>query len=120
VVISTRNRPNLLRRSMQSILDQTVRPLELIVVDGCSERSNESVIADLAGDSLEICYRRLTRLAGAPTTRNVGAQQARGEILMFLDDDDVWAPEKIETQPPYWRSTPRPEPSIPACWRSTT
>jgi glycosyltransferase involved in cell wall biosynthesis len=83
---------------MRSVLNQTVRPLELIVVDDCSAHPNESVVADAKGSGLDIRYERLTGNSGASIARNIGAQQARSEVLMFLDDDDTWEPDKIETQ----------------------
>ena len=83
---------------MVSVIGQTVRPQELIVVDDCSSHSNEFAVAEYSGNGLKIYYHRLTQRSGASAARNAGARLASGEILMFLDDDDVWEPRKVETQ----------------------
>lgn len=98
VIITTCDRPDELRRSVASVVGQTVRPQELIVVDDCSSHPNESAVAEHSGNGLKIHYHRLTQRSGASAARNAGASLAGGEILMFLDDDDVWEPRKVETQ----------------------
>lgn len=98
VIITTCDRPDDLHRSIASVVGQTVRPQELIVVDDCSSRPNDSAVAEHLGSGLKIHYHRLAQRSGASSARNAGASLARGEILMFLDDDDVWEPRKVETQ----------------------
>jgi glycosyltransferase involved in cell wall biosynthesis len=98
VIITTCDRPDELRRSIASVVGQTARPQELIVVDDCSSHPNESAIAERSGNGLEIHYHRLMQRSGASAARNAGASLASGEILMFLDDDDVWEPRKVEAQ----------------------
>ena len=98
VIITTCDRPDELRRSIASVVGQTVRPQELIVVDDCSSPPNESAVAESSGNGLKIHYHRLTQRSGASAARNAGARLASGEILMFLDDDDVWERRKVETQ----------------------
>jgi glycosyltransferase involved in cell wall biosynthesis len=98
VIITTCDRPDELRRSIASVIGQTVRPQELIVVDDYSSHPNESAVAEYSGNGLKIHYHRLTQRSGASAARNAGARLASGEILMFLDDDDVWEPRKVETQ----------------------
>jgi glycosyltransferase involved in cell wall biosynthesis len=98
VIITTCDRPDELRRSIASVVGQTVRPQELIVVDDCSSPPNESAVAESSGNGLKIHYHRLTQRSGAAAARNAGARLASGEILMFLDDDDVWERRKVETQ----------------------
>ena len=92
VIITTCDRPDELRRSIASVMGQTVRPQELIVVDDCSSHPNDSAVAEHRRSCLKIHYHRLTQRSGASAARNAGASLASGEILMFLDDDDVWAP----------------------------
>ena len=98
VIIATCDRPDQLRRSIASVIGQTVRPAELIVVDDCSVSPAKSPVAERTGVGFEIRYHRLMERSGASAARNAGARLAHGEIIMFLDDDDVWEPHKIETQ----------------------
>jgi glycosyltransferase involved in cell wall biosynthesis len=98
VIITTCDRPDELRRCIASVIGQTVRPQELIVVDDCSAHSNDAAIGEYSGNGLEIHYHRLTQRSGASAARNAGASLAGGDILMFLDDDDAWEPRKVETQ----------------------
>ena len=100
VIITTCDRPEQLRRGITSVLGQTTLPKELIVVDDCSRDGAKLSELSKPGYSggCEIRACRLERRLGAPTARNAGASLARGEILMFLDDDDTWAPTKVERQ----------------------
>ena len=106
VIITTCERPDELRRSIASVVGQTVRPHELIVVDDCSSYPNEAAVVEHRSSCLKICYHRLTQRSGASTARNAGARLASGEILMFLDDDDVWEPRKVEAQLSLFASHP--------------
>ena len=97
VIITTCDRPDQLGRSIASVMGQTVQPTELIVVDDCSLTPVEDLVRERTG-CFEIHYHRLMERAGASAARNAGATLAHGEIIMFLDDDDVWEARKIETQ----------------------
>jgi len=100
VIITTCDRPEQLRRSVASVLAQTTPPSELIIIDDCSRdapRDGEfSKPGYGAGCAVRVC--RLEQRSGAPAARNAGASLARSEILMFLDDDDIWEHSKVETQ----------------------
>lgn len=95
-VIPTHNRAHFLERSIRSVLNQTYRNIELIVVDDCSTDDTESLIGTIADDRLR--YIKLETKAGAPAARNVGVQEARGSYIAFQDSDDEWLPEKLELQ----------------------
>lgn len=96
VVIPTCNRPQLLRRAVSSVLAQTYRELECIVVDDASAGDTAAVLA--AFDDKRIVFLRNEQNRGAPASRNRGIAAARGEFVALLDDDDEWFPEKIEKQ----------------------
>lgn len=96
VVIPTRNRPDLVCRAVRSVLAQTHRDLEVIVVvDGPDEPSRAAL--DALGDD-RVRVHVLPAKGGAPHARNVGARLATGTWTAFLDDDDEWLPAKLETQ----------------------
>jgi hypothetical protein len=92
VVIPTIGRDEL-RRAVESALDQTVS-VEVIVVVDRLDRFGQ-VVNDLG--NLEVKVIQNPR-KGAPAARNVGAEQATGDFIAFLDDDDHWLPQKLELQ----------------------
>jgi glycosyltransferase involved in cell wall biosynthesis len=98
VVVPTYNRPNRLRRSVSSIIDQTYRPIEIIVVDDCSETPATDVLDQYNGDDITITIVRHEQNQGANAARNTGIQHSSGEFIAFLDDDDEWYPLKLQRQ----------------------
>jgi glycosyltransferase involved in cell wall biosynthesis len=99
VVIPTKDRPEMLRRAVVSVLGQTYAPLELIVVDDGSAEPAREAIADLDPGTLErFIVRRHEDNQGGAAARNTGLREACGEYVAFLDDDDRWTPHKLEKQ----------------------
>jgi glycosyltransferase involved in cell wall biosynthesis len=99
VVIPTKDRPEMLRRAVLSVLGQTYTPVELIVVDDGSAEPAREAIGDLeAGDLERFVIRRHEENQGGAAARNTGIREARGEYIAFLDDDDRWTPHKLEKQ----------------------
>jgi glycosyltransferase involved in cell wall biosynthesis len=96
VVIPTRNRCHLLPRALRSVLRQTVRELELVVVDDASSDGTRELVEGLSDDRVRLARHRLRR--GASAARNTGIRLARGEYVAFLDDDDQWLPGKLAQQ----------------------
>ena len=94
VIIPNYNYGRFLREAIDSALNQTVRPHEVIVVDdGSTDQSGE--ILESYGAQI-ITVRQQNQGVGA--ARNKGAEIATGEFLAFLDADDYWGPEKLEKQ----------------------
>ncbi len=94
VIIPNYNYGRFLREAIDSALNQTVRPHEVIVVDdGSTDQSGE--ILESYGAQI-ITVRQQNQGVGA--ARNKGAEIATGEYLAFLDADDYWAPRKLEKQ----------------------
>ena len=97
VVITTYNRPKMLSKAISSVLNQTLQDIEIIVVDDVSTEDNAAVI-DSFGDKRITLIRNETHLGGA-IGRNVGAAAGQsGEWIAFLDDDDLFLPDKLERQ----------------------
>ncbi len=94
VIIPTYNRCAMLREAVESVLSQTFRELELIVVD---DGSGDGTAELLAGYGNSITTLRTAR-HGVSAARNIGALRATGRWLAFLDSDDIWLPEKLERQ----------------------
>ena len=99
VVLPTYNRPETLARAVATVTDQTYAPVELVVVDDCSERPAADVLADLDTGGLDTvtCVRHAEN-RGANAARNTGIREADGAFVAFLDDDDRWGPAKLDRQ----------------------
>lgn len=96
IVLPTYNRAPLLGRSIRSVLGQSYRDYELLVVDDGSTDETSGVVADFS--DRRIRYLALERNAGAGAARNVGIRAARGKFLAFQDSDDEWVPSKLAEQ----------------------
>jgi glycosyltransferase involved in cell wall biosynthesis len=97
VVIPTHDRPERVVRAAKSVDSQSATPGELIVVNDGSNKSYKSVEEKIEKLNVSTKYIKTEGL-GAPAARNVGARHANGEVLMFLDDDDLWTESKIKNQ----------------------
>ena len=96
VILPTYNRAELLPRSIQTVLGQTYRDLELIVVDDGSEDDTASVMRGFSDERIR--YLRLSRNLGVSAAQNAGLAEARGAFLAFQGSDDEWHPTKLERQ----------------------
>lgn len=94
IVIPTFNRAATIVRAVESVLQQTYRPLELIVVDDGSTDGTSEVLQAYGN---AIVYVRQDN-AGPAAARNRGIRESQGELVAFLDSDDVWLATKLERQ----------------------
>ena len=96
IIVRTKDRPKLLKRALQSISVQTYRPIEVVLVNdgGCDLDIEE--IKSILGD-ISLNYIRLEKNTGRAHAGNVGIENAKGEYIGFLDDDDEFYPEHLET-----------------------
>lgn len=96
VIIPTWNRATSLECAVRSALTQTHPPLEVLVCDDGSTDNTEQVVRSIGDSRVVWCP---GERAGRPAIpRNRGIRASRGEWLAFLDDDDVWLPEKLAIQ----------------------
>lgn len=95
IVISAYNRPEPLVEAVASALDQTYPNKEVIVVDDCSPVDLKAALAPF-GDRIR--YHRRETGGGPSATRNTGVEIASGDYVAFLDDDDIWQPNKLAVQ----------------------
>lgn len=97
VVVPTHRRPALLAEALASVAAQTVGDWECIVADDRSGRETEAMLECLAADDPRFVVLRVE--AGTPArARNAALARCRGELVAFLDDDDLWLPDKLEAQ----------------------
>ncbi len=97
-VIPTRGRPELLLRAVRSVLQQTLREIEAVVVIDGQDPATEQAIEMLAREDGRVRVVALQTSVGGSAARNRGVAEASGEWIAFLDDDDEWMPSKLESQ----------------------
>jgi glycosyltransferase involved in cell wall biosynthesis len=102
VVIPTYNYGQFVGEAIESVLSQTYRPLELIVVDDGSTDDTQEVLARFEGRIHSLSQEN----QGLSAARNAGIRLAKGEYLAFLDADDYWMPDKLARQVPVLECSP--------------
>lgn len=105
VIVPVHNRPRLVREAVASVLEQSYRPLEVLLVDDGSTDETPSVLAALAAEHPEIRVLRQAS-AGPGAARELGRVHASGEFLQYLDSDDLLLPGKLESQVAGLRANP--------------
>lgn len=98
VIIPTYNRSRFLGTALRSVLDQTFADFEVLVVDDGSTDDTRNVVAAFEADSRVRYIHQANRGGGAASARNTGVRNSRGDLIAFLDDDDVWLSTKLEYQ----------------------
>lgn len=96
VIIPSYNREKTIERAVMSVLNQTYKDLELIVVDDCSKDNTVEVLKSIKDDRFKII--ELEKNSGACVARNVGIENAQGDYIAFQDSDDEWLLDKLEKQ----------------------
>lgn len=96
VIIATYNRPKLLARAIESVLAQSYRDFEIIVIDdGLTERA-DAVVENFTDKRVH--YIQHTENKGCSAAKNTGIKVAKGDYVAILDDDDEWEKEKLAIQ----------------------
>lgn len=96
IILPTYNRVALLPRAIDSVLDQSYRDLELIVVDDCSTDGTEQELLKITDPRLRLIRQKVN--SGPSAARNAGIRASTGQYIAFQDSDDEWLPGKIEKQ----------------------
>jgi glycosyltransferase involved in cell wall biosynthesis len=95
VIIPVYNGAKTIKKTIQSVLDQTFQDLELIIIDDGSTDQTLPVIEEISDSKIKIySYPN----AGVSNARNQGINHAQGEYISFIDADDLWTPDKLELQ----------------------
>jgi glycosyltransferase involved in cell wall biosynthesis len=102
VIIPTYNRHAMLRQAIDSVLAQSFKGFELIVIDDGTTDDTAESLARLAET---IRFERIDH-SGPAAARNRGVAIARAPLIAFLDSDDLWAPDKLERQLAFMRANP--------------
>lgn len=97
VVIGAYNCEKFIHETIQSVINQTFRNWELIIVDDCSTDSTCQKIEEIKDERIKLI--KLDRNSGLPAVpRNIAMKNARGNYIAFLDHDDLWLSKKLEKQ----------------------
>jgi len=100
VILPTYNRPEYLLRAINSIINQTYKKIEIIIIDDSNDQikieDNKRLINKL--NNQKIKYIKTDSPSGGSGARNLGIENANGEYIAFIDDDDEWLPTKLERQ----------------------
>lgn len=96
IIMPTYNRVGLISETIESIRNQTYPNWELIIVDDGSEDNTEDVIAQLKDERIQ--FHKAGRTGVGGKIKNIGLGIAKGELIAFIDSDDLWAATKLEKQ----------------------
>jgi teichuronic acid biosynthesis glycosyltransferase TuaG len=101
VVMPCHNSDEFIQTAIESVLSQTYKNIELIIVDDFSTDDSKSIITRFSAQDSRIIsvYKEINE--GAAMSRNVALDLAQGDYIAFLDSDDVWNADKLETQIKY-------------------
>jgi len=109
VIIPTFNRENTIVNTIESVQHQTYKNLEIIVIDDGST-DNTHILLENYGDEIKLFHQKNS---GVSSARNKGIRNSTGEIIMFLDSDDIWLPQKVERQVDLFSQLGE---NISSCW----
>lgn len=105
IITTYKREPSMVLRALDSIITQTYRDIEIIVVDDspsdfASRKDVQAAVIKRQEENPEINIRYIAHAnnMGACVARNTGLEAAKGEYIAYLDDDDEWLPEKIDKQ----------------------
>jgi len=96
VILTTYNRVHLVLESIYSVLNQTYKELELIIVDDGSTDNTQELIANIPDPRIR--YYKLPHCGRTAILKNFAIRQAKGELIAFNDSDDTWDDRKLEKQ----------------------
>src|SRR5690348_15579178 len=102
VIIPAYNYARYIPGAVNSVLAQTYQNHEIVVVDDGSTDGTRQAL----GDSLDKISYIYQHNRGVSAARNVGIERSRGELIAFLDADDVWVPDKLDRQVRFLRDHP--------------
>lgn len=112
VIIPTHNRADLLVEAIESVAQQSYKNVEIIVIDDIGSSETKKALEPFS--ALDVRY-LVNPGRGAASSRNLGAAKASGELVAFLDDDDLWLPMKLEKQVTRFQEAPSLSAVFSAC-----
>jgi glycosyltransferase involved in cell wall biosynthesis len=108
VIIPCYNSSSTITRAVKSVFNQTVLPLEIILIDDASQDNTLEILYAIRAEHGEDWIKVIpfTENRGPSAARNAGWEQAKAEYIAFLDADDSWHPQKVEIQYGWMQKNP--------------
>ncbi|GAB4297638.1 MAG: hypothetical protein Kow0098_22040 [Ignavibacteriaceae bacterium] len=106
VIIPTFNSEKFIGECLNSVISQTYKRIEIIIIDNGSTDNTEREVDKFSGCGFRIIKTTASMLNSPAAARNKGIQSASGELIAFLDSDDRWHKNKLEEQIPYFEVDP--------------
>ena len=98
VITPVYNAERFLEKTLKSVINQTYKNIEIILVDDCSKDNSTEIIKSFKHEQIKIIYHLQDMNRGAGAARNKALELAKGQYVAFLDSDDVWMAQKVECQ----------------------
>lgn len=99
VITPVYNASHVIKETIESVINQTYKDWELLIIDDCSYDNSAEIIKKYADKDKRIKYLKTSHSSGSPSLpRNIGIDNAKGEYIAFLDADDIWLPNKLSVQ----------------------
>lgn len=95
VIVPTYNRADLIRDSIDSVLNQTFQDFEIVVIDDGSTDNTKNIVEEYSDSRIKYFYQKN---AGLNAARNSGIRESCGKYIAYIDSDDIWEPTKLEKQ----------------------
>lgn len=98
IITPVYNAERFIKDTVISVINQTYKDWEMILVDDCSIDNSQKIIQEISSKDKRIRYIKLKQNSGAAVSRNRAISEAKGRYIAFLDSDDIWMNNKLETQ----------------------
>lgn len=98
IIVPVYNAEKFIRETIQTVLNQTYKNWELLLVNDCSADSSKNIIEEYEKKDKRIHLIELEQNSGAAIARNTGIENSKGRYIAFLDADDLWDNQKLEKQ----------------------
>lgn len=96
IIMPSYNTELYIKKAILSVINQTYKNWELIIVDDCSSDNTDLIVKEIKDNRIK--YFKNCKNSGAAISRNKALKQANGKWIAFLDSDDRWKPQKLEKQ----------------------
>ncbi|MBI5847477.1 MAG: glycosyltransferase [Nitrospirae bacterium] len=106
VIILAYNAERFLREAIESILNQSFRNFELLIINDSSTDSTSDIVTEYEAADSRVKSHTNPKNMGIPKSRNIGVELARGKYIAWLDSDDIAAPERLQMQVAFFEDQP--------------